>query len=149
MGRRQYKAADYKNRKPKGNAKRSILWGAGIGVAVVAGFLATQDAGATHPEPRANAHAHRVMPPERYEEYPRIAQVYAQADEVKEILDGIYCYCECSKHSGHYSLLECFESDHGAACDVCLSEAALAHRMAQDGKTLDQIRDAVDGLYGG
>lgn len=149
MGRRQYKAAAYRNRKQAGSAKKSILWGAGIGLAIVAAFLAAQDAGATHPEPRANAQAHHVVPQERYTDYPRIAQVYAQAAEIKEVLDGIYCYCECSKHSGHYSLLECFETDHGAACDVCLSEAALAYRMHQDGKTLDQIRDAVDGLYGG
>lgn len=125
-----------------------MLWAAAVVIAVVAGFLAARDTGAAHPKPRSDAHAHHVVPASKYDGYPRVADVYAQAETTKSVLDGIYCYCECSRHSGHYSLLECFETDHGARCDICMSEAALAYRLTQDGKTLDQIRNAVDRLYG-
>jgi hypothetical protein len=77
-----------------------------------------------------------------------VAGIYAQAEEVKDVLDGVYCHCMCSEHSGHYSLLDCFKDDHAARCDICLSEAALAHKMHGEGASLQQIRDAVDGLYG-
>ncbi len=84
----------------------------------------------------------------RYASYPRIARVYGQAAEVPQVLDGLYCYCRCAEHSGHYSLLDCFHDDHAARCDICLSEAAMAHQLHQDGKSLDQIRSAIDNMYG-
>jgi hypothetical protein len=102
-----------------------------------------------HPEPRSGITGETVLPASRYAEYARVSAVYAQAAEVAPVLDGIYCYCDCSRHSGHRSLLTCFESDHAAACDVCLSEAAIAYRMSQDGRSLDEIRAAIDELYGG
>ncbi len=86
---------------------------------------------------------------ERYASYPRVSEMYSQAAEVAAVLDGLHCYCDCSKHSAHRSLLTCFESDHGAACDICLTEAAIAYRMTKDGRALDDIRDAIDELYGG
>jgi hypothetical protein len=67
--------------------------------------------------------------------------------EIPHVIDGLYCHCACSEHSGHYSLLDCFHDDHGARCDVCLSEAAMAHRMHNDGESVDAIRDAIDRLY--
>lgn len=114
-------------------------------------LIGADEASGSHPEPRADAtsvQAEQMVGPERYAAYPRIAEVYAQAREIPEVLDGLYCYCDCSKHSDHYSLLDCFKSDHGAGCDVCLTEAALAYRLHKEGKTLEQIRTAVDGLYG-
>jgi hypothetical protein len=81
-------------------------------------------------------------------QYARVSAVYAQAKEVAATLDGIYCHCDCSQHAGHRSLLSCFESDHAAACDICMTEASIAYRMTKDGKSLDDIRQAVDELYG-
>jgi hypothetical protein len=115
---------------------------------VAAALFAARDAAASHPEPRPEAHSHHVAPSGQYSEYPRVAGIYAQAAEIKDVLDGLYCYCRCSEHSGHYSLLDCFADDHAARCDICLSEAALAHKMNGEGASLEQIRDAVDGLYG-
>jgi len=63
------------------------------------------------------------------------------------VLDGLYCHCECSKHSDHRSLLSCFESDHGAMCDICLGEAAMAFKMTQEGKNLSEIRSAIDARF--
>jgi hypothetical protein len=101
-----------------------------------------------HPEPRAGITADKVLPASALSEHPDVVRVYAMAEEIPEVLDGIYCYCECSKHSGHYSLLECYESDHGAHCDICLEEAELAYRMTKEGKTLEQIRAAIDQRFG-
>jgi hypothetical protein len=123
---------------------------AGLAVVVlVLGLVATRTANGHHPTPRTGLTAADVVSPERYAAYPRIAEVYAMAAEIPTILDGLYCHCDCSIHSDHRSLLTCFQDDHGAACDVCLTEAALAFRMIGDGKSLKQIRRAVDALYPG
>jgi hypothetical protein len=42
------------------------------------------------------------------------AHAYRIAQEIPDILDQLYCYCECDKHLGHKSLLSCFTDDHGA-----------------------------------
>jgi hypothetical protein len=104
--------------------------------------------GGHHPDPWPEITGGTVIPASRYVSYARVSAVYAQAAEVAAVLDGLYCYCDCSRHSGHRSLLTCFESDHAAACDVCLTEAAIASRMTKDGRSLDEIRDAIDELYG-
>ena len=118
---------------------------------IVAGYrlMASRNTGTgTHPVPRAGITAAKVLTAGELKAHPDVVKVYAMAEEIPEVLDGIYCYCECSKHSGHYSLLECYESDHGANCDICLEEAELAYRMAKEGKTLDQIRAAIDAQFG-
>jgi hypothetical protein len=134
------------------NGKRwtqsGMVWLAGLAVLVVLLVLPTMSFGSSHhPEPRADIGVEHVVPAQRYAAYPRVQQVYEMVAEIPGVIDGIYCYCDCSEHSGHYSLLDCYHSDHAARCDVCLSEAAMAHRMHKDGKSLDQIRSAVDHLY--
>jgi hypothetical protein len=42
------------------------------------------------------------------------AAAYRVANDIPDILDQLYCYCECDKHLGHKSLLSCFTDDHGA-----------------------------------
>jgi len=42
------------------------------------------------------------------------ARAYRIAQEIPDVLDQLYCYCECDKHLGHKSLLSCFTDDHGA-----------------------------------
>ena len=44
----------------------------------------------------------------------QIARAYQVAQEIPEILDQLYCYCECDKHLGHHSLLSCFVDSHAA-----------------------------------
>jgi hypothetical protein len=117
------------------------------GIVLILGLVATRTANAHHPAPRAGLTAADVESPLRYAGYPRIAEVYEMAAQIPHVLDGLYCHCDCSKHSDHRSLLTCFQDDHGAACDVCLTEAALAYRMIGEGKSLKQIRKAVDALY--
>lgn len=42
------------------------------------------------------------------------ARAYQIAQQSPEILDQLYCYCECDKHLGHHSLLSCFVDSHAA-----------------------------------
>lgn len=103
--------------------------------------------GAAHPEPRVMDHTGHVLPQEQFREHPRVQQGYADAAEIPHVLDGLYCYCRCSQHSAHYSLLDCFVSAHAARCDICLTEAAIAYQMSHDGRSLDDIRDRIDAVY--
>jgi hypothetical protein len=116
-------------------------------IVLVLGLAMARTANAHHPDPRDDADMVPLAASDRYASYPRIAQVYEMAAEIPHVLDGLYCHCDCSLHAGHRSLLTCFQDDHGAACDVCLSEAALAHRMTTEGRSLREIRKAVDDLY--
>lgn len=116
-------------------------------VVLLLGLASTREANAHHPDPRGDLTAASVESATRYAGYPRIAEVYEMAAQIPNVLDGLYCHCDCSKHSGHRSLLTCFQDDHGAGCDVCLTEAALAHRMTGEGRSLKEIRKAVDDLY--
>jgi len=101
-----------------------------------------------HPEPRAAASHPHVVESERYASYPRAEQTYVWAASIPGVLDGMYCFCQCKEHSGHYSLLDCFASDHGAQCDVCMNEAEIAYQMTQQGASLAEIRAEVDRVYG-
>lgn len=71
-------------------------------------------------------------------------KAYEAAAAIPDILDKIYCYCECEQHSDHRSLKSCFTDDHGANCDICIEEALMAKELYDQGKTVDQIKEAVD-----
>ena len=125
-----------------------VAGGAGVGLALV---LLRGGAGAPgHPEPRADASAAAagVMPPSFFASNPRAMQAYQAAREVPEMLDGLYCYCQCNEHLGHRSLLICFHSQHGAGCDVCIDEALQAQEMTRQGRSLADIRTAIDLAFG-
>jgi hypothetical protein len=123
---------------------------AGISAAVLLGvLLATgREAGARHPDPRPGVTAEMVLGPGEFPRTPGAPEAYAAARALPDVLDGTYCYCECSKHAGHRSLLTCFESEHGAFCDVCIEEALTAARMHREGRSLEDIRQAIDRRFG-
>jgi len=77
----------------------------------------------------------------------RVAKAYRIAREIPEVLDSLYCYCECKKNFGHKSLLTCYVDKHGAYCDVCIEEAIMAYDMYQSGKDILTIRRAVDRRF--
>lgn len=118
--------------------------------AVTVGYtvLAPTAGASTHPEPREMVSAETLQPPARYASNPLVAQVYAEVASIPRVVDGLYCNCNCAEHSGHYSLFTCFESDHGARCDVCLGSAHLAYTLSQQGASLDEIRTAIDTQFG-
>ncbi len=123
----------------------AVCAGAGLlGVGVVAQL---NDSG-PHPEARAIDHASHVMPAARYAGMGQAQAAYERAAVIPAVLDQLFCYCFCSQHSGHYSLLDCFADDHGAACDVCMREVFIAYDMVQQGASVEQIREAIDQTYG-
>jgi len=75
------------------------------------------------------------------------AMAYAAAREIPEVLDSLYCYCDCEKHFGHKSLLTCYVDEHAAYCDICIDEALMAKQMHDEGKDVVAIRKAVDAKY--
>ena len=105
--------------------------------------------GARHPDPRPGVTAERVLPPLAVPNTAGAAEAYAAARGAPGVLDGIYCHCNCSRSVGHRSLLSCFESEHGAYCDICKGEALLATQLAARGTALQQIRRAIDQRFGG
>ena len=76
------------------------------------------------------------------------AKAYAIAKEIPEILDSLYCYCDCEKHFGHKSLLTCYVDLHAKYCDVCMDEALTAYDLHKQGYDVLSIRKAVDEKFG-
>lgn len=87
-----------------------------------------------------------------------IRLVYQVAGKATDILEWIPCYCGCGESVGHRSNLNCFIAeiredgsilwdDHGTRCLVCLEIAVESVQMAQQGKTLKEIREAIDTKY--
>jgi hypothetical protein len=127
-----------------------VVTGAGV-AALVAVLALTRPAGvaaSTHPTPRPGVTAEKVVPQSFVPRTPGSSEAYAAAREAAATLDGVYCHCDCSKNAGHRSLLTCFETEHGAYCDICMSEAMLANGMAKQGKSLMEIRTAIDRQFG-
>ena len=111
-----------------------------------------------HPEPREGITGDKILSRDAYEAEVRklggsekfvasvqkkVAKSYEQAREIPEVLDGLYCYCDCSSY-GHRSLLTCFEVVQAVGCWSCKKEADLAYKLHKEGKSLDEIRAAVD-----
>ena len=87
-----------------------------------------------------------------------IRLVYEVAGKATDILQWIPCYCGCGDSVGHRSNLNCFIAetredgsilwdDHGTRCLVCLEIAVESVQMAQQGKSLKEIREAIDSKY--
>lgn len=107
---------------------------------------ATHASTVEHPTPRPGITAAAILPDDQVKERARPA--YARAREIPEILDGIYCHCDCARRHPLRSLLSCFESTMAAGCGICYGQANLAHRLHGQGKSLDEIRAAIDAEYG-
>jgi hypothetical protein len=77
----------------------------------------------------------------------KIETAYQVAHDMPDVLDQLYCYCECDKHSGHRSLLSCYTDHHAANCDVCVNEALDASRMMKQDYKMPEIKSAIDRKY--
>ncbi len=131
--------------------KRGVLAWVVAGTAVAAlGFVMVgpRRAAAGHPNPRPGVTAEQVLPPSIVPNTPGALAAYEAARQAPQVLDGLYCHCNCSKSFGHRSLLTCFESEHGSRCDICMGEAMLASQLAARGTSLAQIRKAIDAQFG-
>jgi hypothetical protein len=77
----------------------------------------------------------------------KAAKAYTAAKEIPEVLDSLYCYCDCKKNFGHKSLLTCHVDQHSKYCGVCMDEAVMAYDMHKQGKGTLEIRRAVDKRF--
>ena len=84
------------------------------------------------------------MAPDRFVSRPQVAQAYRVAGQIPAVLAQQPCYCYCDS-LGHSGLLDCFVTEHGAACDVCVKEAILADQMTKEGAAPADIRQAIIG----
>jgi hypothetical protein len=101
-----------------------------------------------HPDPRPGIDASHLPAPEKVAEHPDAVPAYDEARTIPEILDGIRCQCGCAEQPGHRSLLSCYEDGMAMDCDICQGQARLAYRLHAKGRTLAQIRSAIDSRYG-
>ncbi len=125
-----------------------VVAGAAAIVLAAVLFSARPAVGGTHPDPRPGVTAERVLTDAAIPHTPGAAEAYAAARAAAGMLDGVYCHCDCSKHAGHRSLLTCFETEHGAYCDICMGEAMMTAQMAARGTSLKEIRAAIDARFG-
>lgn len=114
----------------------------------------------TMPSPEAIQAAWAARPAFVREAPSRTQAAYAYAIARPDVLRWLPCYCGCGP-IGHRSNLDCFVvarfsagepivfEQHGSYCDVCVETALLADAMLRDGKTLIQVRAAVDAMFGG
>jgi hypothetical protein len=75
-----------------------------------------------------------------------------------DVIQGMLCNCSCGG-DGHRSNLGCFFDrrktgqiqfqEHGSYCDICVNTANLAAKLLNKGKSILDIRDAVDTRFGG
>jgi hypothetical protein len=102
-----------------------------------------------HPTPRPGITSVKVLTKDQLGEHKDAAPAFDMVREIPEVVDGIRCQCGCSALEGKYSLLSCYEADGMAAhCQICQGEGRLAYRLHKQGKTLDDIRAAIDAKFG-
>ncbi|WP_211747547.1 PCYCGC motif-containing (lipo)protein [Paenibacillus sp. Marseille-Q4541] len=85
-------------------------------------------------------------------------KIYLLSAQYADVLEFIPCYCGCGESAGHKSNLNCFIKeieadgavvwdDHGTRCNVCLDIAVSSAKMAHDGSSVLEIREAMDSAY--
>ena len=123
-------------------------------------------------EPAANGTSGKVVIPteaeiaaawERRPEYVRALPedwqaAYKFALARPDVIGWMPCNCGCGA-DGHRSNLDCFfdrrESgeitfqEHGSYCDICVETSNLAAKLLDEGKSMAEIRAAVDATFGG
>jgi hypothetical protein len=102
-----------------------------------------------HPDPRPGITGAKVATKEQLKNAPALIPLFDSVREMPEIADGIRCHCGCADMPGYRSLLTCFENGDAMAreCKTCQGQARLAARLKQSGKSLDEIRAAIDAKF--
>jgi hypothetical protein len=102
-----------------------------------------------HPDPRPGVDASGVLTADQLEDVPNLVDLYDGIRAIPHIADGIRCTCGCTSEEGFRSLLICFEANGMAkGCIICQTEGRMVVRLHAAGRTLDQIRAAVDARFG-
>lgn len=104
------------------------------------------DSGAVSASSLRGGETRETLPPENYSGV--TAQAYKAAKDIPDVLDNLYCYCDCKKHFGHKSLLTCYVDEHAKNCDICINEALFAKELHNQGKDAKAIREIIDQRFG-
>lgn len=129
----------------------ACLAGAAMSVAfpALAGAAARRRRPGDHPTPRPGITGVKVLAGDALADLPRLVPLFDAVREHAAIVDGIRCHCGCAGLPGFHSLLSCYEADGMARfCPICEGEGRLATRMIRQGRTLDEIRTAIDAQFG-
>lgn len=101
-----------------------------------------------HPDPRPGITGEHVLPDEKLGKKKSVHEAFDAARSYPEIFDGLFCACDCKGSMGHRSLLSCYESTQPINCGGCREEGEFVGKLAREGKSLAEIRQAVDKEYG-
>jgi hypothetical protein len=106
--------------------------------------------GSIHPTPRRGITAARVLKANQLNDADAdVIEIFDMVRQIPQVADGLYCYCGCADLPEHYSLLSCYEQDGMAqGCVICQGEGRMAFDLHKQGRTLDQIRAAIDRNFG-
>jgi hypothetical protein len=103
----------------------------------------------THPTPRPGITGNNVLTKAQLADSPKAVPVFDAVRKIPHIIDGIRCHCGCPHPPTFYSLLSCYEGTGMARdCAICQGQGRLAVRLHSEGKTLDEIRSAIDAKFG-
>jgi hypothetical protein len=85
-----------------------------------------------------------------------VREAYQFALANPDVLEQIPCYCGCDS-IGHTSNYDCYIQGeengqtkfaaHALGCDICVDITQETMRMLRDGKTVEEIRPAIDTNY--
>jgi hypothetical protein len=104
---------------------------------------------AGHPDPRPGVDASHVTPRDKIHGDADLARIFDHVREMPKIADGIACRCGCMEDPAIRSLLSCYEGDGMAShCLICQGQAETAYRLFKQGKTLEDVRAALDAEFG-
>ncbi len=108
-----------------------------------------QHARGPHPVPRKGYTAEKVLAADQLDGDEELITLFDEVRAIPQVVDGIRCHCGCADDPDKYSLLSCYEGKTAMAvwCPICQGQGRLVARLHKGGKTLDEIRKAVDARF--
>lgn len=103
-----------------------------------------------HPDPRPDVDGSNVLTAEDLSGNPDLIPLFEGIAKIPQIADGIGCTCGCAADPNIRSLLSCYEKQSRMAmfCEICQGEGRMVVRLHERGRTLEQIRAALDARFG-
>ena len=104
----------------------------------------------------ADADALWAARPDYVTQDPMTEEAYQYALYHPQVIEWMPCYCGCVKLD-HRSNLDCYLKQgqptefeqHASFCGICVQTTLLAKQLSDQGKSLQEIRQAVDQQFGG
>ncbi len=101
-----------------------------------------------HPDPRPGITGANVLAREKLGGDAKLVGLFDEIRKIPQVVDGIRCNCGCPNPPEFRSLLSCYEGKGMARdCVICQSQGRLAVRLHKEGKSLEQIRAAIDAKF--